>query len=59
MRNWKMAQKDRIMEYNIAGSKIYTPEMIEHAKRRFTPPGPIRSIAMLLVSLKVGNHFAF
>lgn len=53
MRNWKVAEKDRIMEYNIAGTKIYTPEMIEHAKRRFTPPGPIKTILMLLVSLKV------
>lgn len=35
LREWDVLQKDRIAEYNIAGTKLFDEEMIEYGRSRY------------------------
>jgi hypothetical protein len=53
LRNWENIERDRIPEYNIAGTEIFTKETIEFGRNRFPPKSTTQKIYEVYMVNKV------
>lgn len=44
LRNWETIEKDRIPEYNIAGTIMFTKETIDFGRKRFAPKSGMQKL---------------
>lgn len=44
LRNWEAIKKDRVPEYNVAGSKIFTEETLKFGPERFPPKSSMQKL---------------